>query len=305
MKKYFNDAVIGNKNLKASYTKKGELLRLMYPEADYRQFIDFFRVGIHINDSNLLYLHDDINNTYKQWYEEDTNILNTEITNTYFKLKIEQTDFIPIKQNILIKKYKFINQNNIDIDINFLVYSKLLSDTNNKVAGYCKNNMLLQYMHDYRVCTFSKNKIASSRINNSKENIDEGDVDDKDYVGLSADSSIRYELSTLKPKEEKEIVIFICIDNNESSIDELQKEIDNLKRIDVDSELDNTKKYWRKYVKEHNGIILELADTPKNRKIEEIYKRTILLYPLLTNYETGGISAAIEVDEEYAECGRI
>ncbi len=34
-----------------------------------------------------------------------------------------------------------------------------------------------------------------------------------------------------------------------------------------------------------------------NKKLNKIYKRTILLFPLLMNQETGGISATIEVDE--------
>ena len=42
MKKYFNDAIIGNKEIVTSYTKNGELIRLFYPNTDYRQFIDFF-----------------------------------------------------------------------------------------------------------------------------------------------------------------------------------------------------------------------------------------------------------------------
>ena len=41
------------------------------------------------------------------------------------------------------------------------------------------------------------------------------------------------------------------------------------------------KKYWKKYVKDHNGIELDLSETPKNKKIKEIYVRTILLYALL------------------------
>ena len=40
--KYFNDAIIGNKNLRATFSKKGELLRLYYPSIDYRQFVDEF-----------------------------------------------------------------------------------------------------------------------------------------------------------------------------------------------------------------------------------------------------------------------
>ena len=42
MEKYFNDAIIGNTKIVASYTKKGELLRLYYQNRDYKQIIDFF-----------------------------------------------------------------------------------------------------------------------------------------------------------------------------------------------------------------------------------------------------------------------
>ena len=124
--KYFNDAIIGNKNLKATFSKKGELLRLYYPNIDYRQFIDEFMVGIKVNDSRLINLADDVNNIYSQNYIEQTNILNTEITNTYFNLKVVQTDCISTKENILIKRYKFINNNNIKLNIDLLLHSKYL-----------------------------------------------------------------------------------------------------------------------------------------------------------------------------------
>ena len=39
-RKYLNDAFIGNRKMIASVSEKGELLRLSYPTADYRQFID-------------------------------------------------------------------------------------------------------------------------------------------------------------------------------------------------------------------------------------------------------------------------
>ena len=88
MKKYLNEAIIGNKSVLATYTDKGELQRLYYPERSIGQYIDFSHIGVKINDSDLIYVHDDINNTYKQYYDVNTNILNTEITNTYFELKI-------------------------------------------------------------------------------------------------------------------------------------------------------------------------------------------------------------------------
>lgn len=39
-------------------------------------------------------------------------------------------------------------------------------------------------------------------------------------------------------------------------------------------------------------------------KMKKIYIRSILLFPILSNLKTGGISAAIEVDEEQTKCGR-
>ena len=179
MEKYFNDAIIGNENITASFSKKGELVRLLYPNTDYRQFIDFYHVGLKINDSGIIYLHDDINNVYEQYYQEDTNILNTEIYNSYFKLKILQTDFVSIKENILVRKYKFTNENVIDLNLNFLVHSSLISTDNNPVSGMCKENALLQYMHDNTICTFSKEKINAFQINNVEATIESGVLETK------------------------------------------------------------------------------------------------------------------------------
>ena len=303
MEKYYNDAIIGNQNILASFTKQGEILRLLYPTRDYKQMIDFFHVGLKINDSRLVYLHEDINNIYMQQYEEDTNILNTEILNTYFNLKVVQTDYASIKENVLVRKYKFTNENTIDLDLNFLVHSSLTSSPENRVSGMCRNDALIQYNHEYMLCTFSKEKLLSSQINNSKANIEDGKIWDKDYVGMSANSSISYDLGILKPNETREFELYIFIEDSKIGLDNLEKTIDRIRKIDFKTEYEAVKKYWKKYVKDHNGLELDLAETPKNRKIKQIYTRTILLYSLLLNHETGGISAAVEVDENLKQCG--
>ena len=169
--KYFNDAIIGNKNMVASLTKTGELLRLNYPQTDYKQFIDFFDVGMKINDSGIIYFHSDINNMYEQHYIDDTNIVNTTIYNTYFRVQIKQIDFIPIKENVLIKRYIFENKNDNPLKINMLVHSKLLNNSNNKVSGIFKENTLMQYTHDYTMAIVSRTPVMSFQINNTKENI--------------------------------------------------------------------------------------------------------------------------------------
>lgn len=301
--KYLNDALVGNRTVKASFTSKGELLRLLYGAADYKQFIDTFHVGIKVNDSALIYLHDDINNTYSQEYIENTNVLKTEIYNSYFKVRISQTDFVPIDENVLIKKYVIKNENEIDLNVNLLAYSKALTNLNNDTSGYVKNDTLIQYNHDYSVCTFANKQIYRRQVNGAIHDFYKGEITGKDYIGMSSDSAISYKLNQVAPGEEKTITIFVYVNKN-SKIDVLRvdDEIERIKNLDIEILEDETKKYWNNYVKEHD--ILNIKEKDLSDEIKSIYTRSILLFALLINEKTGGISAGIEIDENKTKCGR-
>ena len=78
---------------------------------------------------------------------------------------------------------------------------------------------MIQYAHDFSVATFSKsNKLLSYQINDSKNNIYSGLIQDKDYIGMSKDSSISYDIGKINPGEKKEIEICIYIDENKKTI---------------------------------------------------------------------------------------
>lgn len=302
--KYLNEAIIGNKNMIATFTSKGELQRMYFPSKDNRQYINYFHTGVQINDSDLIYLHDDINNVYKQYYDTDTNVLNTEVTNTYFNLKMVQTDFVMLKENVLVKKYIFLNEGKIDLNTKFYIHSELLSDQNNFVGCKIIDNGMMQYAHDFVVSTFAKGeKIVKHQINGSKETIKRCEIQDKDYIGMSKDASICYDIGTIKPQEKKELEICILVDENRN-ISEMEDETDRITKIDLNKEYTQTKSYWRKYVKSHNGLNLKEPENSYEERIFEIYKRSILLFPLLTNQETGGIIASPEIDENFSKCGR-
>ena len=302
--KYFNEAMIGNKNILATFTGKGEMQRIYFPSKDHRQYLDYFHTGVKINNSDLIYLHDDINNVYQQYYDTDTNVLNTEVTNTYFNLKILQTDFVMIKENVLVKRYVFLNDSKINLDTAFYIHSELLSDYNNHVGCKFVDGGMMQYAHDFAFSTFAKgHELAKHQINGSKETIKRGEIYDKDYIGMSNDTSICYDLGVIRPQEKKTLEICIAIGENKN-VSEMEKEIDRIKRIDLNKEYTATKAYWRKYVKSHNGLNLGEPKNSYEEKIYEIYKRSILLFPLLTNAETGGMIASAEVDENFSQCGR-
>ena len=305
MKKYFNDAIIGNNKIRAGLTKKGELIRLFYPNIDFKQFIEEFKVGVKVNDSNLIHLEDDINNVYDQHYSIGTNVLNTEIENTYFNLNIIQTDCAPIEnENLLIRKYTITNLNTIPLDVKLVIKSKLMTNNNNEVGSRIIDNGLIQYTHDYNFAIFSNRDILSHKLHGIDEVIESGMFSDKDYIGMTNNAGIIYDLKEIKPNEKVEIPIYIYInDNNEKyKLPDIEKEFDKIVKQDYDQQIAKTKKYWRKYLKNHSDI--EFEDNIYENRIKNIYDRTILLYPLLTNSEFGGIAAAMEIDENKSKCGR-
>lgn len=109
----------------------------------------------------------------------------------------------------------------------------------------------------------------------------------------------------LKPGEKKEFSIILSVfDNQEKNTPkEVFEKVEILKRIDAHKEMRNCKQYWKKYLKSH--LVHEINDeTSYQKKLNQIYKRTILLYPLLVNSQTGGVSAAMEIDETFSKCGR-
>lgn len=165
---------------------------------------------------------------------------------------------------------------------------------------------MVQYSHDYCVATISKKTpLASFQINDTNSNIHTGMINDKDYIGMSSDSSTCYDVGVLKPNQKKELWIYLYIHENKDGykFDEIEKEVEEIKKIDFEKELTNTTKYWRKYLKEHQTLELK-EKTDYDKKVKAIYNRTILLYPLLINETTGGVSASVEVDEDKNECGR-
>ena len=300
--KYINDGIIGNQKVTASFTAKGELLRLFYDSVDYKQLIDTYQIAIKVNDSESIYLHDDINNIYNQEYVKDTNILKTEVINTYFNVGVIEHSFVPIKENMIVRSFRVKNNNKEDLKIKLLVYSKLFTNINNDSCGMVKDNALVQYNHDYAVCTFAKEDLDMYQINNVDDTFKSGVIGGKDYVGMSPASAIGYDL---EPGEEKVLNIYILVNNNRKRnlLSDLDNEIIRIRKKDMKKEYDDTEKYWKKYLKAHDKVGLN-KKTNISQKIKNLYNRSILLFPLLINPEVGGISAGIEVDEYKTKCGR-
>lgn len=279
MSKYFNNAIIGNSNILGCLTDKGELIRLYYPNIDYFQNIDKFKFGV-LKENTINWFE---NATSKKQYYEG-NILYTELKSN--DIEILQRDYVLPSKNIVIRKLKFNKK------VNLFIYSKLNSDVNKKVSGMLINNTLIQYAQDMYMATFSNKPISNYQINNSRNTLENGNLNPEDYIGMSEDSVILYE-------NVDDITIYIVYEN------ELKQTLETVKWCKEKEEnlfYGTTKKYWEEYLQKYSANTI-LKDLNKIKE-KEIIERTILMYALLSNPKTGAVLASPDVDENFEKCGR-
>lgn len=291
MNKNLNDAIIGNDKITASFNKHGSLLRLFYPTPDYKNFIgnmeiglniyNFFKTG-NINESSnrQILLSDEKKNTFCQYFVEDTNILKTEIFNNENKIRIVETDFCYIDENVLSRRIKIKNEADKEIFVNITVDS-IVDKSQNKICTYIKNDTIFHYDKDYSMAIFSKDEI-------------------NEYVSNDDITKVMFKGKKIKRNETQDFEIFIYLNDNKeiNLLNQIDTEIVRLLKINPNDKELQTKKYWNRYVKKH--IKHRLNKVTNN--VQKIYKRSILLFPLLYNLETGALIDGVqskENDESY------
>lgn len=280
MSKYFNNALVGNSKILGCLSDKAEILRLYYPNIDYFQLINFFSLGIY--DSNKVYWFKDAE-AVNQYY--DGNIVYTELKVNDVSVTIR--DYILPDKNIFVRALKFMKPSNL------LVYSGLNSDVNKKVSSMYADNTLIQYSQDMYMATFSKKDVYKYQINNVKDYIEKPSLfNGEDYIGMSEEAVISYE-------DVSEISLYITLD---SKLADCLKSVKWYKEQDENMLYKSTKTYWEDYMKPFEKLDFLKSISKVNER--EIIKRTIYMYKLLSDDETGAVLASPDVDENYTRCGR-
>ncbi len=277
--KYFNNAIIGNSKILGTLSDKGEILRLYYPNIDYFQLIDKYSIGIY-KGTQIFWFKDA--ELVKQYY--DGNILYTELNVNGVDVTLR--DYILPDKNILVRAIKFMRPSDM------LIYSNLNSDVNKQVSSMIIDNTLIQYSQEMYMATFTNKSIHKYQINNVGNTLDRLDFKSEDYIGMSAESIISYE-------DVSEITLYITLNKT------LNESLETVKwtKEQVENVLYNhTKEYWDKYIKQFDDNVLLKSIHKINEK--EIIKRTIYMFALLSNKETGAVLASPDVDETFSKCGR-
>jgi len=280
-------------------TDKGELVRLFWPNIDYPQHIEQMLYGIFTTgcSCSTTWLSDGIWQ-HSQYYMKDTNVLVTEHLNHDKGLKVVQTDFCHPDRDVLFRHYDIQNIGNHETALGFVAYSSCITttpDVRSTLFDFgCE--ALIHYRHGYYVSISATRAAHQFQLgNNAVEAARSGELKGYDSIGMMPDGAVSWDLGLFKAGEIKQFTVAICAGHTLKEVKQLIHWVD---ASDPRQHLENTRKYWIDFL--NNAVSVNTG----NVEIDELYKRSLLVFRLMSDESTGGLLAAPEIDEGFTRCGR-
>ncbi|NSW92394.1 MAG: glycoside hydrolase [Firmicutes bacterium] len=299
IKTYFNNAIIGNSSMLACLTDKGQIVRLFWPNIDYPQHIEKLNMGIFFPDrKHSTVWFDEDKWDIGQYYIENTNILKTLYADNEIGVEISQTDFVVPGKDVLIRHYEIKNSGLEEKELGFILYSSFISN-NQDIRGSLfdfGNEALIHYRHSYYISISGDRDTHQFQLgNNAFEAANSTELCGVDSIGMMPDGTLSWKLGEFLPGEVKSFTLYICASKTLKDLKNLTNETRKYGWLE---KYRLTEKYWKDFFssvrKVNTGI-----DT-----VDNLYKRSLLVFKLMQNESTGGLLAAPEVDEHFTKCGR-
>jgi glucoamylase len=298
-KTYINHAIIGNSSMLGCLSDKGELVRLFWPNIDYPQHVERSLAGIFLADrkNSTVWLNDE-RLEHQQCYITDTNILKTCCIDRERELETVQYDFVLPDRDILVRRFEITNTGCHDTDLGFVLYSSAVTTTPETSSTLFDFSLdaLVHYRHGYYLSVSADREICQFQLgNNAVDSAVYTELKGYDSIGMMPDGALSWKLGLCKPGEKKVIHVHFCAAH---SLKQAKRQAAWVRTANSGEIYENTRKYWEDFVgnlkKVHTG----------RAEIDALYKRTLLVFELMSDKKSGGLLAAPEIDEGFTRCGR-
>ena len=298
-KTYFNSGIVGNSSMLGCITDRGELVRLYWPCIDYPQHMEKVSAGIFFPGSSggASWL-DSGDWKQRQAYVKDTNVLETYYTSDNTKLTVKQTDFVAPDADMLVRRYELENTDESAVEPGFIMYSSAVS-TNPQLSCVLfdfRLDSLVHYRYNYYISISSDLEVWKFQLGNDAFNCaGRAELKGNDSIGMAHDGALAWKLGKIPPGGRKAFSIYI---NAAHTLKAVKESIKKNRQRDSLQICEETIRYWTDVIKTAKCIKTGKED------IDELYRRSILVFKLMSDRKTGGLLASPEIDEEFTRCGR-
>lgn len=295
-KTYFNSAMTGNSGMLCCLSDRGELVRMFWPYIDHLQRTGSFGAGLFLKgeDPDTRWFHSDFGG-YRQRYSEDTNIVRT--TYSGFGLDIAQTDFVLPDRDVLVRRFDITACENCKKDMEMLVYSSAagVDPGPHGMLFDFDADAIAHYRHSSFIYIGADTEIRNFQIgNNAQKCSASNNFGGTDDIGMMDDGAVSFSLGDLQPGQTTGATLYICAAETQN---ESRMLLRNVRSQGFEELSEHTRDYWVKKLAGANNF--SFSDT----RIQALYKRSILLFHLMADKNTGGLLASAEIDEYHEKCG--
>lgn len=298
-KPYINNAVIGNGYMLGCITETGELIRLYWPQIDFFQHIEKMLVGFFdVENHHRKVWFSEGDHSFRQDYIGDTNILQTVAVFQQLPLEVAQTDFCLPDQSVMVRHYQIKNTGSEDFHSGMGVASHVISnpyDMGNTLFDFSLD-ALVHYRHACCWAITSDMEVKEFQIgNNPFGAVWEGKLNGIDRIGMSPDGALIWDMGVIPPGGERCLSLKICFSD---TMQGLKETAGRVKAVQFGELYADTVKYWSEFLK--NCVPMNTG----NQRVDRIYRRSLLLFKMMSDKNTGGLLASPEIDEDFTQCGR-
>lgn len=295
-KPYLVDAVIGNSKLLASLGKTGRMYRLWWPHIDTPQHMDMMRIGIQFPHNHVEW----VDATEGDWehqirYVKRSNVLEINADNQKRQMQVRSTNFSPMNRDLLVRTYTFTNHSSEIQTFKFIVYSSFLICENhlyNTTMFNFNEDALVHFRKNYYFALSSELICDQYQAGLSFSDAEKG-ILHGNQIDMKASGGMSWSIS-IDAGQSLTIPLYIAAGNTE---EEAYSQLHYAKEAGHEKLLHDTNTFWHTYLDEATPCPVNDAE------IVDLYERSLLMFKLMSDEQTGTIIAAPEFDETFSKCG--
>lgn len=325
-KPFLIDAVVGNSNMLVTLTKNAEIQRLFWPNVDGGQHVERLLGGVSLDESPVIWQTDD-RWEHSQVYEPDQNVL---VTSSAMAtgLQVITTDASTPGRDILVRQLTFTNGGAASVSLRYVLYQWFRFDENplyNTALFDEQLDALVHFRKDLFIAAGADRPMADVGVGYARQVLQDaselsltggsvlhsggGTVLHGDVAGAAL-----WDLGALAPGESATLALFLVMGHNRQHVQQLLAEA---RTAGAPALLDGIRSYWTDWLARARP--LNVAGSPIQAgaptlpgipqppaapaDVEALYRRSLLVFKLLSDEKTGAVIAAPEFDPAYTACG--
>lgn len=296
-KPFLVDAIIGNSKFLASLGRTGKMYRLWWPNIDLPQHVDAVRTGIQWGQSAVSWFDEEAEGwTHEAAYVAKTNILRVHARSEQQRLQVESLHFAVPGHDLIVREYTFTNVSNQPASFSFVLHSSFLVSENhlyNTTLFNAANDSLVHFRHKYYFALSSANVCTQYQAGLAWEAAQNGELDGKE-IDMRPDGALKWGIEQLAAGASVTIPVYIAAGHDEGSA---LSQMRTAKSKASSEWIAETTAYWRDYLAAATPCPIDDAE------ISDLYDRSLLMFKLMSDEQTGSIIAAPEFDEKFERCG--